>query len=336
MYTQDTSLNVKTARRNHGYGYPYSRNHPYQALVVEERQTEKGLPVNELEELEDFHCCIQAGKRCILNIYKPSASMAWFQNHIPSLSWKRSTSTAYINQLPNELLLIIFHHVCSETPGNDVGLGLSKEVGKDPAPSHSRATDLSCVCVLWGRVIISEPILWTNFRLVYPASSSAVSRVPVHLGHFRQFVDTLQSHVTRSRGLPLTIEVLILSKDPDTSAEAVRLLFHLASRHIRRLRIQAPEAALVKSGTVELPLLEELEILHAKDPSIALLLTDTPRLHSLHTHFALPRAANTTTLSLDIYLCFGGVNRIYDLFPNLSSLSVFTTVVTDSNYFGQV
>jgi len=143
-----------------------------------------------------------------------------------------------------------------------------------------------------------------------------------YAGYSRRFVDTIQAHVTRSRGLPLTIEVLILSKDPDTSAEAVGLLFYLTSRYIRRLRIQAPAAAIIKSGNVELPSLEELEILHANDSAITLLMNDTPRLHSLHTHFALPRAASTVTLSLDIYLCFGDVNRICDLFPNLSSLCV--------------
>ncbi|KAF9065945.1 hypothetical protein BDP27DRAFT_1449988 [Rhodocollybia butyracea] len=138
--------------------------------------------------------------------------------------------------------------------------------------------------------------------------------------HSRQFVDTLQTHITRSRGLPLTIEVLILSDDPVISAEAVGLFFYLTNRHIRRLRIQASAEAIVKLVNVELPLLEELEILHADDSAITLLMDKAPRLYSLHTHFALPRVRNTVTISLDIYMCFGAVSRICDLFPNLQSL----------------
>ncbi|KAE9393876.1 hypothetical protein BT96DRAFT_209677 [Gymnopus androsaceus JB14] len=108
-------------------------------------------------------------------------------------------STVPFEQLPNEILYLIFESSCTdnliqEYPWPSERLSL-------PAIAYLPALAISAVCTRWRSLALASPGLWSQFRLeIAPIEKTTVDTQS-------GFISTLQFYLTRSADSPLQIDL---------------------------------------------------------------------------------------------------------------------------------
>ncbi|KAF9071734.1 hypothetical protein BDP27DRAFT_1446213 [Rhodocollybia butyracea] len=162
--------------------------------------------------------------------------------------------TAFINQLPNELLTLIFSYG-SQLPHFELRYPLTPV---PPFKTPSLIETVICVCQRWRQLAIHTPSLWTS--VLVTRSRSDLDRLP-SVADFQKPMNSISHALQRTLNLPLDIT---LDCTHISSKTAIRQL--AAERHRwRSLSIIVPTtgnlpSVLANLKDIEAPFLECLEI----------------------------------------------------------------------------